>query len=116
MSSRPANQSGYRIFYGQYYKADTWGEDLYAHLNDIYKNRAKYCPMIMSDHYAKSNWVTLERQAAQAKSFTQNMAYILPLRLDGTEIPGLNDTVAYIDFHTTGMDKVISLVRQKFGK
>jgi hypothetical protein len=104
---------GYSIFYDKYEQANLWGKDLYAHLNDVYSNKAKYCLMIISSNYQKKHWTNHERQAAQAKAFRQNEEYILPLRLDNTEIPGLITTVGYVDYNDTGFDETIKLLVDK---
>lgn len=105
--------SGYKIFYDEYEKADLWGKDLYSHLTDVYSKRAKYCLMIVSKSYAEKNWTNLERKAAQAKAFEQTQEYILPLRIDDTEIPGLNNTVGYLNFSNLGLEETISILKQK---
>jgi uncharacterized protein YjbI with pentapeptide repeats len=37
-----------RIFYDDYEKVDLWGKNLYDHLSDIYRNKAKYCLILIS--------------------------------------------------------------------
>ena len=52
----------------------------------------------------------------QEKAFSQNKEYILPLRLDETEIPGINSTTGYIDFNIVGIDRTISLLEKKLNE
>lgn len=103
----------YKVFYDEYEQANLWGKDLYSHLNNVYKKRAKYCLMIISKDYATKVWTTHERKAAQAKAFMNNQEYILPLRVDDTEIEGLNETIGYIDLEKVGIEKTIDLLKQK---
>ena len=103
----------YTVFYDRYEKANLWGKDLYTHLTEVYAKRAKFCLMIISKNYAIKHWTNHERKAAQAKAFTQNEEYILPLRLDETEIPGLNITVGYINYEETGLEETINLLKEK---
>jgi hypothetical protein len=58
---------GIRIFYDEYEQVDMWGKDLYVHLDDIYKNTAKFCVLFASKHYAKKVWTNHERQSGQAR-------------------------------------------------
>jgi hypothetical protein len=104
---------GYEIFYDKYEQANLWGKNLYEHLSEIYSKKARFCLMIISDSYAKKHWTNHEREAAQAKAFKQNEEYILPLRLDETEIPGLHATVGYINYKTTGLKDTINLLKEK---
>ncbi|MBU6385842.1 MAG: TIR domain-containing protein [Planctomycetes bacterium] len=106
-------ENGFRVFYDEYEQHRLWGVDLYAHLSDVYKNRAKYCVMFLSIHYAERLWTNHERKAAQARSFRESLEYILPLRLDDTEIPGIHDTVGYLDLRHMAMDDVFQMLKTK---
>lgn len=106
-------KDGVRVFYDSYEKATLWGKDLYDHLNDIYKNKAKYCLMVISQSYRDKQWTNHERKAAQARAFSQNKEYILPLKLDDTEIPGLNETIGYVDYRNSNSDEVVMLLKNK---
>jgi len=111
--AKELTDSNYDVFYDDYERAELWGKDLYVHLNDLYSKRSKYCLMIISEHYANKLWTNHERRAAQSKAFKQNEEYILPLRLDDTEIPGINDTIGYIEYHTIEFEELIGLIKQK---
>src|SRR5688572_21464405 len=78
-----------RVFYDEYEKSDLWGKDLVGHLDDVYRNKARYCLMFISKHYAKKLWTTHERKSASARAFRARSEYILPGRFDDTDIPGL---------------------------
>jgi len=88
---------GARVFYDLYEQTQLWGKDLYAHLDDIYRNKARFCVMFISEAYGRKLWTNHERQSAQARAFRSNQEYILPARFDDTAIPGIRDTVGYID-------------------
>lgn len=105
--------TGTKVFYDSYEKATLWGKDLYVHLNDVYKNKAKFCLMIISNSYKDKQWTNHERKAAQARAFSQNKEYILPLKLDDTEIPGLNETIGYIDYRQSSSEEVVNLLKAK---
>jgi hypothetical protein len=91
-----------RVFYDNYEKTTLWGKDLYTHLQEIYYQEAKYTIMFVSSHYAQKLWTNHERMNAQARAFQENKEYILPARFDDTEIPGLLNTIGYIDL--TGLE------------
>ena len=90
-----------------------WGKNLYVHLNDVYKNKAKFCLMVISNSYKDKQWTNHERMAAQARAFSQNKEYILPLKLDDTEIPGLNETIGYVDYRQSNSEEVVNLLKDK---
>ena len=94
-------QRGIRPFHDDYEKASLWGKDLYEHLDWIYQKAARYCVLFASEAYARKVWTTHERRSAQAGALQSSQEYVLPVRFDDTEIPGLRSTVAYIDGRTT---------------
>ena len=106
-------QKGVTIFYDTDHQANLWGKDLYAHLTEIYSEKARFCLMLISQHYLRKNWTRLERQSAQARAFRENQEYILPVRLDDTEIPGVLETIGYIDLRTVSIGQIVALTLEK---
>lgn len=106
---------GVRVFYDTDEQSELWGKDLYAHLDHIYQNAAKYCVMFASKHYSRKFWTNHERKSAQARAFREHKEYILPARFDKTAIPGLPDTVGYIDLSKTSPDELATLIIRKVG-
>ena len=88
---------GARVFYDRYEQTALWGKDLYAHLDDVYRNKARFCVMFISEAYGRKLWTNHERQSAQARAFRSHQEYILPARFDATAIPGIRETVGYVD-------------------
>lgn len=103
----------YKVFYDKYEQAQLWGKDLYTHLSAIYKDKARYCVMFLSEHYARKLWTNHERESAQARAFEENEEYILPVRLDDTEIPGILPTVGYLDLRTMSIDEIYQVLVEK---
>lgn len=53
---------------------------------------------LVSSNYAKKVWTNHELRAAQVRALEEGeQEYILQIRLDDTEIPGLLPTIKYID-------------------
>lgn len=86
-----------RVFYDAFEQVDLLGKDLAAHFAAIYKDRAHFCAMFISAHYVRKAWPRFERQHAQARAIVERREYILPLRLDDSEVPGLSPTIGHID-------------------
>lgn len=104
-----------RVFYDRYETVDLWGKNLYQHLSNVYSVRARYCVMFISKAYASKLWTRHELESAQARAFQENREYILPVRFDDTELPGLHSTTCYIDLRTTGPDELAALIIRKVG-
>ncbi|MDQ2709185.1 MAG: TIR domain-containing protein [Actinomycetota bacterium] len=106
---------GIRPFYDDYEQATLWGKDLYEHLDWVYQKSARYCVLFASEAYARKVWTTHERRSAQARALTSNQEYVLPVRFDNTEIPGLRPTITYVDGLTTRPAKLAELIAAKLG-
>jgi len=111
--SSTLKRSGLSVFYDGYEKADLWGKDLYVHLTNVYRDYSKYCLMFVSEHYARKQWTNHERRAAQARAFTENREYILPLRLDDSSVDGVLDTTSFVDARHTPVDEIVEMLRTK---
>lgn len=107
---------GFNVFYDDYEKANLWGKNLYDHLIKIYRDEAKYCLILISNNYAKKLWTNHERRAAQTRAIKENCEYILPLKLDDTDIDGILDTVGYIEYNHTKFEEIINLIEEKIQK
>ncbi len=104
---------GYDPFYDKDELANLWGKNLYDYLSSVYKDRARYCVMFLSKYYERKLWTTHERQMAQARAFQENREYILPVRLDDTEIPGIPPTVGYLDLRMMTIEEVYEALDKK---
>lgn len=104
---------GYQPFYDENELADLWGKNLYDYLSSVYKDRARYCVMFLSKHYERKLWTNHERQMAQARAFKENREYILPVRLDDTEIPGIPPTIGYLDLRSMTIEEVYEVLDNK---
>lgn len=113
--ARLLRRNGVRVFYDAWEQSDLWGKDLYQHLDAVYRSAARYCLVFVSEHYVKKAWTKHELKSAQARAFEENAEYILPIRLDDTELPGLPPTVAYLDARTTPLTEICQIFVSKLG-
>jgi hypothetical protein len=104
---------GIRVFYDVYEQVDLWGKDLYQHLDQVYRHAASYCVIFISQHYAHKLWTRHELRSAQARAFTESREYILPARFDDTQLPGLPETVGYIDLRHFSPEAFAELISLK---
>ena len=69
--------------------------------------------MFISAAYGKKLWTNHERKAAQARAFGEAREYILPVRFDDTEIPGVLPTIGYLSLKNRSSDKLVSAIVNK---
>ena len=99
---------GVTLFYDAFEQINLFGKDLSTHLALIYKDQADYCAIFISTFYARKAWPQFERQHAQARALTQQREYILPIRLDDAEVPGLSPTISYFDARSNPLPSAVA--------
>jgi hypothetical protein len=101
------------VFLDSDHEAEMWGEDLVEFFQRVYTVRAKYAILFVSCQYATKAWPRAERRAALARALEQRAAYVLPIRMDDTDLPGLEPTVHYIDARRVGIDGIVRALSAK---
>jgi hypothetical protein len=105
---------GVKYFYDKEEEVTLWGQNLVDVFNETYKNKARYCVMFISEDYAKKAWPNHERKSAMERQIKQvNDTYILPVRFDDTELPGLPSTVGYVNAKNKTPQEVAQLILKK---
>lgn len=107
---------GIRVFYDRYEEVTLWGKDLAVHLDKVYRGKARYCVMFISQHYATKLWPSHERRSALARALEEKQEYILPVRFDRTEIPGLQPTIGYVDLTRKTPEELGDMIIAKLGR
>ena len=108
-------EAGFTVFYDEDAKVEMWGEDLTEFFPDVYERRARYAVMFVSNHYAAKPWTRLERRSVLLRAMQSDTPYLLPVRLDSTQLPGVRSSVAYLDAHVEGPTGVAEAVKEKLG-
>lgn len=104
--------SGIKVFYDKFEDVDLWGKNLADHLGTVYAN-SQFVVIFVSKHYAEKAWPNHERKHAQARALKDQVDIILPARFDETRIPGLPETVAYINLRKTTPEELADKIIRK---
>lgn len=105
---------GVRTFFDKEQEATLWGKDLVEFFDQIYRNSSKFCVMFISREYVDKMWPTHERRSALARAVEQQgKEYILPVRFDNTDVPGLPFTKAYVDAQKKTPAQLAQMILQK---
>lgn len=113
--SMELKRRGISVFYDLLEQHKLWGKDLYQYLADVYSNKSKYCIVFASEHYKNKSWTKHELMNAQSRAFSQDIEYILPIKIDDTELPGLPSTIGYLDSRKLTANEIIELIIKKLG-
>lgn len=103
------------IFYDEYNELQLWGKDLIEEFDKVYQNEGKYCLMFISKEYVETYWPSHERRSALARAL-KDREYLLPVRFDKTPLPGLPDTIGYLNAHEKSPLELSNIVIKKLEK
>jgi hypothetical protein len=104
---------GVAVFYDAHEQANLWGKNLYQHLQKVYRDDADFCVVFLSEAYRRKLWTRHELEQMQARAFKENSEYILPVKIDDTPIPGINETTGYLDLRQIKIEDVFSALLEK---
>ena len=106
--------SEFKVFYDDFYPEQLWGKDLVAFFDRVYRKASKYCVMFISAEYRNRIWTTHERRSAQARALQEKgREYILPIRVDQTDLDGLPSTVGYLPLDQYSIEQIAELLMKK---
>jgi hypothetical protein len=111
--AKAVRDEGFTIFYDRFYPEQLWGKDLVQFFHEIYSKRARYCVILVSSDYRDKEWTTLERRSAQERMLREKgREYILPIRLEDVELPGILSTMGYVSI-SIGIDEISRILIRK---
>ena len=92
---------------------ELWGKRLTKEFEEIYGKKSRYVIPVISENYPEKIWTNFEMDIIRREADNRNGDFILPLRIDNTQIFGIPDDVGYIDLKKEGFEKTIDLIIQK---
>jgi len=104
---------GIEVFYDFDQQAMLWGKDLNKILTDVYRSEAQFMVILISKDYPEKDWTNFEFINGKDAEKERSLEYLLPLRLDDTNIVGLKDTIGRIDLRKINMEKVVDVLSEK---
>lgn len=106
--------AGYNVFYDAFYDADLWGKDLNVFFDEVYRKRARFCVMLISQEYIDRIWTNKERQSAQARALAEKGGeYILPIKVEDVALPGMPPTIGYVSTDRYTIEQLAQLLVRK---
>lgn len=111
--AKTLKDNGFSVFYDEFYPEYLWGKNLVDTFDEVFRKRARFCVLFISKEYVLRNWTNQERQSAQARALKEKgKEFILPIRVDDSDLPGMPDTIAYLPIKL-GIDKIAQLLMKK---
>lgn len=88
------------VFYDHFEEENLWGKNLVTYLEEIYTHKSRLCVIFISQNYIRKEWTCYESAAAAVRMLSSNLKrkeYLLPVKFDDTQVPGVLNTIGFID-------------------
>jgi hypothetical protein len=102
-----------KVLFDEYPTAQPGGSDIVTHLAELYRTKARYCVMLVSQHYPLKKWTETERNSAQQHALRDANEYLIPIQLDQTEVPGIREAASYRDLRQHSLEGLVDWLGQK---
>ena len=96
--------AGLRVFFDRF--EELWGHDLSERLHEVYDRECRRVVVLVSQAYLNRPWTNFERRVLVSRAMREDPGFLLPLRLDDADLPGLPGVIAYKDLRHEPMEAV----------
>lgn len=107
-------QEGLRVFDDGDHLAWRWGKSA-EQLHDAYGPRSQYMIPLVSKHYLQNSQSYFAFGIAKCEERTRGVEFILPVRIDDSVIPGLNDGRECLSLDEHSVEQIVAIFNEKRG-
>ena len=102
-----------KVLYDETQAAELGGGDFVTHLAELYRTKARYCVMLISESYPLTAWTEVERTEAQEHALRDANEFLVPVVLGNRVVPGITETSGYPDLRKHSMESIADLLLTK---
>ena len=114
--ARALQARGIAVFYDDFEKIALWGKDLGEELQAVYEQKAAKVVVFVSWAWVERAWPRHERRSALSRAVREPREYLLPVRFDDTPVPGLPDSIHYLQANEYSPTELAVMIAQKLGR
>ena len=103
------------VFYDEFEKIALWGKHLAEELQAVYERRSGRVVIFASEAYVEKAWPRHEWRAALSRAVQEPGEYVLPVRFDDTQVPGLPEDVPYVRAEDHSPAELAAIIAEKLG-
>ena len=113
--ARYLQRRGIRVFYDGFERERLWGRSGAEEFHDAFARQSAYVVMFISQSYVEKAWTRHERRSALSRMVQEKREYILPVRFDDTEVPGLPEDLIYVRASDHSPAQLSAMIASKLG-
>ena len=113
--ARVLQSRGISVFYDKFETVRLWGKHLAEELQSVYEGRASLAVMFISTDYVEKTWPRHERRALLSRAVSEREEYVLPVRFDDVEVPGLSGDLDYLRAADHSPAELAAMIGERLG-
>ena len=104
-----------KVFYDGFETTNLWGRSGTEAFHEAFAKESAHVVMFISQAYVTKDWPNLERQAALSRMIKERGEYILPVRFDDSEVPGLPADKIFLRAEEYTPEQLATTIAEKIG-
>ncbi len=105
----------YSVFYDRDYEHEMIGRNGAEYLRNIYSRQSKYCIVLISKEYDKSQWASLEKEAIEGRELRGEQGVLIPVKTSEHSPEWLPETRIYFDLNSRSLEEFTSILEKIVG-
>lgn len=106
-----------KFFYDFYEEVELWGKNLNRYLDKVYFQEGQYFVPFISEEYINKVWTKFEVASALERNMLDEredfQQYILPVKFQNIRVPGLPNSIGFIDANKFPPEELAALIYEK---
>ena len=111
--ARTLQSRGVSVFFDKFETVQLWGKHLAEELQSVYEGRASLAVMFISADYVEKMWPRHARIAILSRAVEERGVYVLPVRFDDSEVPGLSGDLDYLRAENYSPAELAAMIAEK---
>ena len=103
------------VFYDGFERVQLWGRNGTEAFHEAFSSQAAYVVMCVSKAYVEKAWPRHERRSALSRMIDDKCEYVLPVRFDDTQVPGLPEDVIFLYANQFTPAALSEMIAEKLG-
>ena len=103
------------VFYDGFERVQLWGRNGTEAFQEAFACQTAYVVMCVSKAYILKAWPRHERRSALSRMIEYEREYVLPVRFDDTQVPGLPEDLIFLDANQFTPAELSLMVAEKLG-
>lgn len=108
-------EGGASVFYDRYFRSALLGRSLRKELAITYGPTTRFFVPLISKYYVDKDYANYEWQIAKEEEKKRSAEFILPIRLDDSNLIGLHGDIRFCDLRKDSIESVVQDLLEKLG-